>query len=59
MSFAVEWFTNGYSVFNDTICKDQDSDDSRPACNVRQSEVKHGKFQAGHRVRQGYLVEFV
>lgn len=50
MSFHVEWFTDGYSVKNDTICENQNPDNDVPACSVRQSELQHGYYQAGHRV---------
>jgi hypothetical protein len=50
VSFHVEWFTDGFSVKNDTICKNQDADNEGAACDQRQNELKHGGFQAGHRV---------
>ncbi|KAK3722302.1 hypothetical protein QZH41_017750, partial [Actinostola sp. cb2023] len=53
VSFAVEWFTDGYSVKNETICSGEDDN----GCAKRHSELptmdKQGRthFQAGHRVR--------
>ncbi|KXJ11838.1 hypothetical protein AC249_AIPGENE23010 [Exaiptasia diaphana] len=52
VSFGIEWFTDGYSVKNDTIC----SDKSDPDCSNRHSELpalhpdQLPYFKPGHRI---------
>lgn len=56
VSFHVQWFTDGYTSKNHTICKDQDPNKEGQACSLRHSELNHGQFQAGHRVRQTIII---
>ncbi|KXJ10047.1 Oncoprotein-induced transcript 3 protein [Exaiptasia diaphana] len=59
VSFGIEWFTDSYSVKNDTIC----SDKSDPDCSNRHSELPalhpdqiRSYFKPGHRVRRSIAV---